>query len=281
MNVNGYEVKDGVLDLRGEQIAVIDSKAFLSARSIRKVLLPKGLSHIGDWAFAKCANLLSVEFEDAHRPGIFGKNVFSGCDNLISISFSDTDDVTSTLLALTANKLPYDHLFRSDDIGQKSWYEKWDISLIARIKKDDAEARMSAALCGEEDISYDGIGSVDGEMPGETGDFIQKEEYDKCSLCYIRLSNDKYLSDATRNTIRQYITDNRFGEGPGHAFFSIFEEGENTLPYLRIYLDTVMPDKDTIKEMIAAIPQKDVYARSYLIKESSSTDDVFSQFLLV
>ena len=270
MNINGYEVNDGVLDLSGTGVTHIESKAFLSSKTIRTVILPKETDNLGDWAFAKCDNLMSVKFAGDFRPGLFGKDVFGGCGRLSSIEFADQDKATATLLALCANKLPYEHLLRADDVGQKSWYEKWDIGLTAKLKSDDAEAKMSAALCGEEDISYDGIGSVDGEMSGETGDYVQKEEFGKCSPCYIRLSNDKYLSDATRSVITEFIVSNRFGQKSGAAFYSIFEEGDNVLPYLRIYLDIVKPDKAALREMIAAIGQKDVYAVSYLIKESGT-----------
>lgn len=260
-----------ILDLSGNGIKHIESKAYLSSKTVRAVILPKEIESLGDWAFAKCANLLSVTFAGDFRPGLFGKDVFGGCARLSSVKFADMDESTATLLALCANKLPYEHLMRADDVGQKSWYEKWDICLMSKLKSDDAEAKMSAALCGEEDISYDGIGSVDGEMSGETGDFVQKEEFAKCSLCYIRLTNDKYLSDNTRSVITQYITNNRFGERAGASFYSIFEEGDNVLPYLRIYLDIVRPDKTTLRDMIAAVGQKDVYAVSYLIKEAGTT----------
>ena len=280
MNNNGYEIADGVLDLRDAPFRVIENKAFLSAKSVRSVLLPAGLQHIGDWAFAKCTNLRSVEFEDDFRPGIFGREVFKGCDMLREVRFADTDPVTARLLALCANKLPYDHLIRSDDIGQKSWYAKWDICLETKIKSDDAEAKMSAALCGEEDISYDGIGSVDGEMPGETEDYIRNEEFKKCSLCYIRLLSDRHLSGETRTVIEEYIMNNRFGNGSGSSFYSIFEEEDAALSYLRTYLDIVRPDRETIKEMTEAVPQKNVFARSFLIRESAGKEDAFSDLML-
>ena len=211
---------------------------------------------------------------------LFGRNVFDGCDELESIRFADTDPDTQRLLAACANKLPYDHLIRSDDIGQRSWYEKWDICLTAKLASDNAEAGIKAALCGEEDISYDGIGSVDGEMPGETDDYLRKEEFKKCSLCYLRLSNDRYLGDKTKKTIFDFICENRFGTERGSSFYSIFEEGQDRLLRLRIYLDTVKPDKETIKEMTAAIPHGEVYARSYLIREAGGGEDTLDLLML-
>ena len=280
MMINGFEISDGVLDLSDSPISEIENKAFLSAKTLRSVILPSCIEHIGDWAFAKCSNLRSVTFKGDFRPGLLGKEVFKECTALVAVTFADTDDTTGKLLALCANRLPYDHLLRSDDVGQKSWYDKWDISLETALKSDDAEARMSAALCGEEDISYDGIGSVDGEMPGESGDFIRKEEYNRCMLCYIRLSNDAYLKQSTRKMIEDYLIANRFGSKEGSAFYSVFEAGEEVLEYLRIYLDTVKPDRQTVKDMTSEVPAKEVYARSYLIKESNGGNDALDLLMI-
>ena len=268
MTVNGFEISDGILDLRGSVNEYIEDKAFWAARSVRSVLMPKGIRHIGDWAFAKCANLETVVFEDDFRPDLFGKDVFKGCNRLTSISFANMDEVTAHFLAMCANRLEFDSLIRSDDVGRASWYAKWDICLAAKIKSDDAEARMSAALCGEEDISYDGIGSVDGEMPGEGADFVSKEAYNRSVLCYMRLVNDRHISADTRRMLEEHIITNRFGEGASSSFFAIFEECDGDLSYLRIYLDTVRPDRQTLLSMIESLGSSHVAAKSFLIREA-------------
>lgn len=278
MDVRSY-IKDGVLDLSGSGMTEIEDRAFFSEKTLRRVVLPGDIRHVGNWAFSKCTNLVSVKSDGPFRPGIFGKEVFKGCDLLSSISFSDTEEDCSRLLALCANALSSDHLIRSDDIGQKSWYEKWDICLIDRLKKDDS-AITSAALCGEEDISYDGIGSVDGEMPGETDDFVRKSEFDRCRLCYSRLGADIYLNEETKRTITAFICDNRLGKENGAAFYCMFDNSENTAEYLRIYLDTVKPGKDELMEMINAVPVQDVYTRSYLIGKTGSGTEMLDDLLI-
>lgn len=259
---------------------IIENKKYLSRKDIRKIKICRGVEHIGDWAFAKCSNLTEVVFSDGFRPGLFGKDVFTGCEKLKRISFRDTDDETAVLMAVCANKMYYDHLLRADDIGQRSWYEKWDICLISLLKSDDANARMSAALCGEEDISYDGIGSVDGELPGETDDYVRKEEFRKCSLCYLRIINDSYLADITRKAVGNHIRDNSLGNRNGAAFYSMFEEPDSVLRYIGIYLDIIKPDRDMVMKMIAEVPAGNVMASSYLIKEADRKSDILSELLL-
>lgn len=269
MTENGYEIKEGILDLSGLNIDRIENKRFLGAKAVREVIFPAGIEYIGDWAFAKCSNLEKVTFPQKHVHGLFGKDVFKGCDNLSEIRFLGTDDVTSYLLALCTNRLYCDHLVRADDVGKKSWFEKWDISLVSLLKSDDEKNAIAAALCGEEDISYDGIGSVDGELPGQTPDYVSKMANEKCTLCYIRLEYDRYLSDGTRETIEDHILKNSLGNCGGHSFYSIFEMCDGNLSYLSRYLDIVRPDRDGIRQMISALSPRDVYAMSYLLERSN------------
>ncbi len=270
MDLDVYDIKDGILDLSKDAIYAIEDKQFLGNKQIRSVILPATTEHVGNWAFAKCSNLEEVTFCGTFCPGLFGRNVFDGCDDLGYIRFADTDDATARLAALCANSLDCDHLIRADDIGQKSWYEKWDISLVSLLNGDDEKNAIAAALCGEEDISYDGIGSVDGELPGESPDFVTKKAYEKCMLCYVRLECDRYISDKTRSVINEHIMKNRLGYGNGSSFYSIFALGGSDLSYLERYISITGPDREEISEMISALSPRDVYAMSYLIERSNA-----------
>ena len=139
---------------------------------------------------------------------------------------------------------------------------------------------MSAALCDEEDISYDGIGSIDGEMPGESADFVSKDAHNRSVLCYIRLKDDVYLSDETRLLLEEHIRAIGFGRESGSSFSAIFEECGGNLEYLRIYLDIVKPDRNTLSAMIASLGPSDVAARSFLIKESSDKSGILDDMML-
>ncbi|MBQ6575155.1 MAG: leucine-rich repeat protein [Lachnospiraceae bacterium] len=268
MKEDGYEIKDGILDLSECGIKAVEDKQFLGIKQLRAVIMPEGIEHVGDWAFAKCSNLEAVSFCGKFRKDLFGRNVFKGCEELSFIRFADTDDTTARLLALSTNRLEADHLVRADDIGQKSWYEKWDISLLSLLKSDDEKNAIAAALCGEEDISYDGIGSVDGELPGESADYVTKKAYEKCMLCYIRLENDRFLSEDARRIVEDHISKNRLGSASGSSFYSIFSLGGSDLSYLARYIDIVRPDKEMIRMMMDSLSPKDVYAMSYLVERS-------------
>ena len=52
--------------------SIIENKAFWSRREIKHVSISGRIEHIGDWAFAKCVNLETIELACDFRPGLFG-----------------------------------------------------------------------------------------------------------------------------------------------------------------------------------------------------------------
>lgn len=66
-------------EYNGEPIMRINSEAFMSAKHLKSVTLPKGLKEIDSGAFALCTELERVDFNSSP---IIGPNVFRGCPKL-------------------------------------------------------------------------------------------------------------------------------------------------------------------------------------------------------
>ena len=115
LTLTGYEGSGAILDLTSySNLAVIDKKAFLSCKSLRKVYLPSSIEYLGDWCFSKCDNLKTVKIDKPFASNIFGRGVFEGSYRIKEISFGGTDSSSlSKLLALNVSLLPNDHLLRS------------------------------------------------------------------------------------------------------------------------------------------------------------------------
>ena len=245
----------------------------MSDASLTEVTFPVGTKHLGEWAFSKCKNLKSVTFEGKFVPGMFERGVFEGCDRLEKITFDGFDEDTPVLLAAAVSKLKVMHLLTADDVGEKSWYEKWDLALKMCLLADDAEGSIAAALCGEEDISYDGIGSVDGEMPGETSEFVKNAAMNKCSLCYLRLIYDSFLREETKEIICNYLRGRAFGKGEGYSWMTLKEVSGDSLAYYETYLEVIKPDRDTLGGMIEDLDSNLVAVKSFLIKQTKVSGD--------
>jgi len=284
LTVTGFEGMDAVLDLSDfSNIREIGRKAFLFCKSLKRVTLPESIEIVGEWAFSKCSNLKSIKINKAFSGNIFGRSVFEGCESLEKIEFLNSDEGLSKLHALTANMLLNDHLLRGDDLGEDSWYEKWDIYFLSVLMADEKDANINAVVCGEEDISYDGLGSIDGEMSGETGDFVKDFAKNKCLLCYRRLLYDKKLSQDTRDKINSYIRERAFKTETAYSWITLKENCAAQQEYYKIYLDIVKPDKNTLEEMIEDLGSTQVQIKAFLIGEASSSlggDSFFDNLFL-
>lgn len=239
--------------------------------SLTEVTFSNELTHIGEWAFSKCRNLKTVIFEGKYASDIMGKGVFEGCEKLEKICFKGFAEDESHLLAAAVSRLKVPHLLRSDDVGEQSWFSKWDLALRLFLESDDEKMSAANALCGEEDISYDGIGSIDGELPGESGDFVKEAAINKCLLCYQRLTFDKYLSEESGRFIRNYLISHSFQTEEAYSWITLKEKCGDDIAYYKLYLEVVNPDNETKNRMIEDLAENHVAAKSYLIKECSKS----------
>ncbi|MDD4316476.1 MAG: leucine-rich repeat protein, partial [Clostridia bacterium] len=87
-------VYDGVLYIpavyEGMPVSSIATGAFASDVNIMEVIIPAGITSIGDAAFENCANLTKVLFEGGSRLETVGKDSFFGCSTLTQIFLPKT-----------------------------------------------------------------------------------------------------------------------------------------------------------------------------------------------
>lgn len=258
--VTGYEGSDAILDLSGNtNITAIDKKAFLSCKCIKKLILPESIKQVGDWAFSKCSNLKSVRFKGSFNASIFGKGVFDSCKKIESFSFKDTNEDLKVLLADTISRLNNDQLLRSRDLGEKSWYEKWDLYLTELIDANATDENTDIIIYGEEDAS-------------------QSEGTNLSVLCFKRLLHNIYMNQTTKEKLEAYIINGGFKKENNYAWRSLKEECAEEIDFFKLYLDIVKPDKVVINEMIADLDSTKVQARVFLINEAAKNESGDSFF---
>lgn len=280
----------------------VEKKAFMGCKMLVEVHIPPNVEVIEDYAFAQCTHLQKVVFKGTLVK--MGRKIFEGCKRITNISFSGINDDVSFLAASVVNKLPAVSLLTDSDIGSSFWLKRYDLALKSFIARDDMDGYEDAALCGEEDISYDGIGSIDGEMPGESASFVKEAGKNKCYLCLMRLMHCIDLSDEARECFEKYIINHGPDTGasrnkPGNAAngggslsdvsirgtsWALVKEDLNNNPeYIELYLNILKPDKDMVAFMLNDIADSRAMLKSVLIgysnKEETSSD-VFAGLML-
>ncbi len=274
--IAGFSGQDTVLSIPeklniGEKSYVVTKilrKAFLNCRGLREVLLPKTVESVGDWAFSQCIHLKKVTINGESLPSL-ERGVFEGSERLEEIVIpAFKDESLSRLMAAAVRRLPAEYLLRDKDIGSKDWYERWDLALFSFLARDDYEGFSDRALCGEEDISYDGIGSVDGELPGESASYLKEVGKNKCFLCMLRLMNDFYLSDKDKNRLSVYITDRTIDTKTGHSWYLCKEDYKDNQEFFEKYLDIVKPSPEMTDRMLDDLGEDMAQAKAVLIRRN-------------
>lgn len=251
--------------IEGLSVKTIGPKAMLGARGVREIKIPASVEAIGDWAFSQCAQLKSVWI--GNRDISLGKRVFEGDTSIESIYIGGADLVLyAPIYGTLAAGLPGSHLLEAADRGTEQWCERYDLALLHYIAEDDIEGYSDRALCGEEDISYDGIGSVDGELLGESYAYILEVSKNKCFLVLNRLVNDVFLNDSCRDKYVEYIKKHSYGTAGSGAWNVIKDLKLSNMWFTRLYMDIVSPGEEDISGMLEDLSDNGVQIKAYLIK---------------
>ncbi len=175
----------------GMPLTVIGSKAFLSCKTVERLVLPSTVEIVEDWGFAHMKNLKEIVMPA--RTVHFGKQVFLGCDSLKRVVLYSVDGTaeTATLQEMTGlDKLrasmfrffPQASLEQLEDFvegeGQRGWLARYDEALeIFLCKSDD---------CGFEPafIGWFDVEDVDDQKEG----YIVNRRKDKIALVFQRLT---------------------------------------------------------------------------------------------
>lgn len=267
----------------GKAVTGIERKAFLQQSSLRKIVVPGTVTYIGDWAFSQCRQLETFVLKKGACVDAFvGRGIFEGSERLLNICVGyDEPDELSLLAALPVKKLPATYLIKDPSFGLEEWYRKLDMAIIDYLKQDDIEGYSDRALCGEEDISYDGVGSVDGELPGESAAYLKEVGKNKAGLAFARLTNKVYITGETKDYLSGYMISRSKGCVSETAWYYILEDRYDDTKALDDYLDIVKPDAKAVKEMIEDVPASKALLRAKLIGyKSEDTSDFFDELTI-
>ncbi|MCQ2520662.1 MAG: hypothetical protein MJ107_09050, partial [Lachnospiraceae bacterium] len=218
------------------------------------------------------------------RTPVLGRGVFDGCTRIETIDLlGNPEGNAARLLGALATKLPAPYLLRDEEIGSKNWFNKWDMALINFLNTDDYEGYSDRALCGEEDISYDGIGSVDGEFLGESYQYIKEVGKNKAGLALLRLLHSEHMELFVKEKLEEYIKSHSKGCALESAWLYVTEDMKDDLTEFEQYIEIVKPGEELIDMMISDLKADKAHMRAYLINHKSANfvkKDVFDDFFV-
>lgn len=189
----------------GKPLTAIGVKAFLSCKSVERMIVPSSLIEVGDWGFAHMKQLKEITLP-AKRIR-FGKKVFLGCDNLKKISLNGTNggniyEEIPLFLANVFRLFPEESVAKLDDLslagnesGQRKWLSAYDTELKAFIDKND-DYGFIPAFIGWFDVE---------DVDDQKDDFTRKSKEDKLFLILDRLLYSAYLDEDNKEYLQKYL----------------------------------------------------------------------------
>lgn len=256
--------------INGIPVKAIAKKAFLGCKILRSVRLPQGIDSIGEWAFAFCDNLYSLEL--ARNDIKWGKGVFKNDRKLKRISIypdCSDDPMTCRLLAAAPVIMDAEYLLDIKHAGYPEWIKKWDTRLEHLLNLADDEGYHLYVLCGEEDLHFD------------YEEYLEYNREKKAELCMLRLINDKGLTDLFRNRLTHYILEHTAGCDSDAAVRVLIKKHGDEEEYYRLLLGIKAITYDNLDIILHKMGDRHTQMKAYLIEQcGSATDEFFDDLML-
>ena len=251
----------------------IGKKAFLSNKTLRKIVLPETLAGIGDWAFAYCGRLEKVTLP--YRRLEIGLGVFRECPALSQIADREgAQEDVSFLLAATVGLLDAVYLFDLENAGSENWLAAFDVRMKNRMALADNDGFSKMLLCGEEDC---------GSRDTDIGYYMEQKRREKVRLAMLRLFHDYGLKEEFRAELAAYLLSHVKGCESEETWRVILEEHGDERQFYELLTQLGGVTEENFQGMMEDMGERHAEMKAYLMRYHDGqrrTEDAFAEFAL-
>ncbi|MBR3042782.1 MAG: leucine-rich repeat protein [Eubacterium sp.] len=272
-------------ELSDVPVRVIDKKAFMNARRLRRIVLPDNIKKISDWGFAYCKNLTEAELP--RRTLSMGRSPFLGDTSLqkirlrarvrypdkgwLAMTDKERED-TAVLLAKAQSLKNADHLTDCKKAGTDDWFEKLDKKILEFIDEPDEDGHTELILCGEEDLDC------------TLESFISAKRKEKIRLSFLRLLHPSKISAGTEDYLKDYLVSHSVGCESTETWQLMKEEFGHLKAYYEYYVAAGCLNDDNFSETIVDLGDKQAEMKAYFLRQREGNkkeeEDFFDRFTL-
>ncbi len=265
-----------------ESVSVIGAKAFLSCKSVERLVLPASLEAVEDWAFAHMKNLREVWLPA--KDIAFGKQIFLGCGSLERVLFCNIPEHScyegvpyflASAFRFFAEEIPknlkgaglaeqrmlreypnyayYGLKMAGDREGQWRWVEAYDGALAAFLQRSDDDGFAPAF------IGWFYVVDVEDQRQAYSG----KRREDKAALAFQRLLYSEGMGGELEAFLKRYLQDN------AAAIPALFEHSKamrDDLRYYKIWRASGALLPQYAGRLMEELPELEPEIRSYLLE---------------
>ena len=259
--------------VEGFPVVWIGKKAFLSNKTLRKIVLPETLAGIGDWAFAHCGKLEKVTLP--YRRLEIGQGVFRECLSLSQIADREgAQEDVSFLLAATVGLLDAVYLFDLENAGSENWLAGFDARMKTRMALADNDGFSKMLLCGEEDC---------GSRDTDIGYYMEQKRREKVRLAMLRLFHDQGLKEDFREELEAYLLSHVKGCESEETWRVILEEHGDERQFYELLTQLGGVTEENFQGMMEDMGERHAEMKAYLMRYydgQRKTEDAFAAFAL-
>lgn len=261
-------------------VTTVGKKAFLGAKSLRNIILPKHLMQIQEWAFASCSNLDTISMPC--RKISAGLGIFKDCNSLQKVvpdKYEEKDianedaamsECIPRLLAAAVTVLDAFYLFDLSVAGSAEWFKQWDARMMSLMEQEDTEGFSKMLLCGEEDY---------GSRENNLDYYVEQRRRFKVRLAMLRLMYNVGLDDEIRKKLISYLQLHKKGGESEETWKVVLEEHGDDREYYQFLLDYDCIDKDNFEAALSDMGEGHTEMKSFLMNRRErwvDTENVFA-----
>ena len=261
----------------------VKAKAFLSCKTVEKLILEDSVTAVGDWAFAHMQNLHTLVLP-VHEITL-GKKVFLDCEKLKEIQIRNDESGnpgTPFFMASAVRVLKKEELCRPEMAGRsashREWLKAYDSELLHFIQEEDAEGFEPVF------IGWFHVEDTDEQIPR----YVRKKREEKVELILQRLLYPEYLSGEDRALLEQYLREHMPYGSRAEEHTVVFDmicnpsmEYGTDIAYMKILEKAGCLTKETISLLMEQMEEAAAETTAFLLKtqaERSEGNDYFSEF---
>lgn len=255
-----------------EQYEQIGDKAFLSNKSIRKLILPPNVVQLGNWAFAHMHQLEQIVVPKNEM--MLGKQCFLDCPRLkeIVVMEDDSDNPGNPFfLCSVVQILQKPLLFLPKEIGSRESHEKYmgkyDAAIQTFLREPDDAGYEPFFLGWFNDEDADGV-----QKPR----FEKQRREEKMLLVMQRLRFSKALSEESRKEFAEYLT-SHFEDVLLPMYSRQFGQD---VEYVKVLETAGLLTETNRNKLVEALAPGEPEVMAYLLRTEGETEDAFAKFML-
>ncbi len=254
-------------------LGIIGTKAFLSCKSVEKLILPKSLVQVEDWAFAHMKNLQELTFPA--KKIVFGKKVFLGCDGLCRVVLHDANVYQgipyflANALRFLEDELLFDLEQAGNVDGQWQWLVRYDEKLTEYIKRPNDDGFVPAFI-GWFDVE---------DVDDQKDKYILSQRKNKVLLVFQRLIYSAKIESSVEHFLQEYLLQNEA------LIMEVLRENPcgKDIRYYKAWKQASGLNTELCKEILTWLPEDEPELKAYLLEitlEDTKAENYFKDLEL-